>query len=213
MATDIKKQNPITSPITAPIDIIYPRWLTMVFGSGICQICKTPKGNTHSYYINNHHNVSNKLGFICCGKDECNENMENYIKSVYNSVYESKLWRNILIKIANRTYVKVLRSNGNIENNWKIQLSTYSDTPKNLEKLDKCPLDISFYTAILSVRQFYSFHIPNDIWEYIYNIILESYKPNVHLIIKGGLEKDILVCQEHINPELSLEKLVNIESL
>ena len=72
--------NKMTTLITNNnIVFIQPRWLTMIHGSGECQICNTPEGDTRTYYLNIRYNCNDKFGFLVCTKNECNL----LIKSAY----------------------------------------------------------------------------------------------------------------------------------
>ena len=195
------------------LELILPEWLTMMYCNGVCQVCENPSGPTIVFSINNQHDASNRLGFYICSKKDCEKHIETYIQHIYTNLYKSNIWYNVLYKIANRSHVNVLRSNGNIDTNWKIKLSSYSDSYENLELLDKYPLYASFIVAMLCAKDKYDFNICNDIWENIFNMTLELYAPHVHLIFGTSLEKNIMVYQENIDPALNIEKLVNIETL
>ena len=194
-------------------NIILPIQLTMIYGSGICHYCTNPTGDTRTYNMNVQVDPSNKIGFYTCGKDECQKYMKKYIKSLFSNIYKTQLWNSILSKIANRTFVSVLRSNGNIDTDWKLKFNVFSDSNEKIELLEKNPLNKSFLTAILCIRYNYNINVPSEIWEHIYNMALESYTPYVNLIISRGLEKYITVYKDNINPLLSIEKQVDITTL
>lgn len=63
-----------------PFTYIQTKWLTMMYSSGICQICNTPEGNTHSYYLNRFYDGDNKFGHYTCGKTECKSFIQKYLK-------------------------------------------------------------------------------------------------------------------------------------
>jgi hypothetical protein len=162
------------------LDYIHPQWLTMVPGSGKCQLCKTPEGNTRTYYLNIKYNGDDKCGFLVCGKKECNYSIKTYLHKLYSNIYTTKTWNRILNIYANNLFIKVERTNGTIENDWVIDNYNYCETNSN-----KIPLNISFLYAILchnknSENKLYS-KLPNDIWEYIYTISLETYTKNINL--------------------------------
>jgi len=196
-----------------PITPILPEWLTMMYCTGICQVCKNPSGQTMVFSMNNQHNACNRLGFYTCSKKECENYMDNYIKNIHKDLYKSNIWYRVLHKISNRSNVHVLRSNGTIDTNWKISLSRYSVSEENSELMDKNPLFKLFITAMLCAKEKYDFRVCNDIWENIFRMTLELYIPHVHLIFGSGLEKYIMVYQENIDPSLNIEKLVNIDTL
>ena len=185
--------------------------LTMIYGSGICQLCETPEGDTRTFSINWKVDPSNKCGYYTCGKDECQKSMEQYISLLYSEIYESRLWNLILHKIANRIFVSVKRSSGLVDNDWKLKINEYITSNTNL---DIYPLNTLFITAMLCVRHL-GINIPSEIWEHMYyEFALQSYTPYVHLIIASGMEKYIMVYKENkTSPLLNIEKLVNIKTL
>ena len=185
--------------------------LTMIYGSGICQVCETPEGDTRTFSINCKVDPSNKCGYYTCGKDKCHNSMEHHISLVYSEIYESRLWNLILHKIANRIFVSVVRSSGSVDNDWKIKINEYITSNTNL---DKYPLKTLFLSAMLCVIDL-GINIPSEIWEHMYyEFALQSYTPYVHLIISSGMEKYIAVYKENkTSPLLNIEKLVNIETL
>ena len=159
------------------------RWLTMIPGSGECQICTQPEGNTRTYYLNIRCNGDDKFGFLVCGKDECNKFIKSYISKIYSDIYNTKAWRRILNIYANNLFITVKRSNGIIENDWILDNEWDYDS-------NKVPLNISFLYAILcnnkknENNENYIYPVlPNEIWEYIYNMCLQSYTDNINLTV------------------------------
>ena len=167
--------------------VINPRWLTMIYGSGDCQVCATPQGNTHTYYLNIRYNCNDKFGFLVCGKEECNLFIKSYIKNLYNDIYTTKLWKRILHIYANNLFVTVERSNGDIEHDWILDNDCDHDS-------NKIPLHISFLTAILCYNKNETYpRIPIELWKYIYNICLETYSKYINLTLsRYNNYKDIL---------------------
>ena len=159
---------------------IYPRWLTMVPSSDICQICNTPEGNTHSYYLNIRHDSDDKSGYLVCGKQECNIAIKSYMHNLYSDVYNNKIWKELLNIYANHLFIKVQRTNGTFEYDW--QLDNYWEHDS-----DEIPLYISFICAILCNTTVSDDNtciypiLPNEIWEYIYNICIEFYRHNINV--------------------------------
>ena len=106
----------------------YPRRLTMLkigianeFG-GECQFCDTPFGETRTSYIS----LESREGFVSCGKEECRQNMQNAIIRVN----EETRWNDIMPYLSKNVNMK--RSNGNMDDDWKVSeffiiLSTTSD--------------------------------------------------------------------------------------
>lgn len=153
------------------------RWLTMIYGSGDCQICKDPQGNTRTYYINIKYNSDNKFGFLVCSKEECNLCIQAYIKNLYSNIYNTKTWKRILNIYANNLFIKVERSNGDIENDWILDNDSDHDS-------NKIPLRMSFIYAILCCNKNNEYaKLPIELWIYIYNICLETYKTNINLTL------------------------------
>lgn len=170
-----------------PFTYIQTKWLTMMYSSGICQICNTPEGNTHSYYLNRFYDGDNKFGHYTCGKTECKSFIQKYLKKIYNEIYKTKQWQKILNLYANNIFIKVTRSNGDIENDW--QISDFSDKKK-------VSLSLSVLYSILCNKkqgevqneedQNGKSHIgfvilPSDIWEYIYSLCLQSYSKDINI--------------------------------
>ena len=146
--------------------------LTMIFSSGICQLCKNPKGTTHTYILNYKCNYGDdKTGFIVCGKDECNLYIKTYRKKLYNSLHHTKKWKELLVKRANNIFVSVKRSNGIIENDWSLC--------NNNEKT--IPVYDIVMTIILCCKT-KNLIITSDIFEYIYKILVNLYNDDIHLI-------------------------------
>ena len=166
------------------LSYIHPRWLTMVPGWGECCICSTPDGYTHLYYLNIKFNSDDKYGFLVCGKESCNLHIKHYIHKLKYNVYTTKTWRRILNIYANNLFVTVERTNGDIEHDWVLDNDCDHDS-------NKIPLSLSFLYAILCTKKLNetndtndtnSFPIlPNEIWEYIYDICLDTYRDNINL--------------------------------
>jgi len=156
-------------------EFILPKWLTMIFGGGICQLCEKPEGNTHSYYLNYKCNYGNdKNGFIVCGKDACNFYIKTYIKILYNNLYITKQWQKLIYIRANNIFVSVTRSNGTIENDWLL----CPDESKTTSSYD------IIMTLILCCKKT-NLTIPSDIFEYIYKILIDLYNDDIHLIFEN----------------------------
>ena len=181
---DYMKTIIIPTHISTPINFIMPRWLTMVLGSGDCQICNTPEGNTHSYYLNIRHDGDDKSGFLVCGKQKCNKAIKTYLHNLYSTIYNNKIWKRLLNIYANHLFITVERTNGTFEYDWQLDNDWEHDN-------EKIPLYTSFICAILcntidsnsnnnSDTCIYSI-LPNEIWEYIYNICLEFYRHNINV--------------------------------
>jgi len=167
---DLRKinENEIKSVFYIPT-----KWLTMIYGAGICQLCEKPEGNTHSYSLNYKcNNGDDKRGFIVCGKEECNFYIKTYIKILYHNIYITKKWQELLVKRANNSFVSVKRSNGNIENDWILCSNETINTPV---------YDI-IMTLILCCQSKNIF-LPSELFEYIYNYLIYSYNDDIYLII------------------------------
>jgi hypothetical protein len=169
---------------TSTLTYIHPRWLTMIPGWGECCVCSTPYGYTHLHYLNLKHNWDDKYGFLVCGKDECNLFIKQYMQKLYYNVYTTNKWRQILNIYANNLFITVERSNGDSDNDWI--LDNDSDCNSNTK-----PLALSFIYAILCSRAQHDLHdstdlsicprLPNELWEYIYDICLDTYKEYINL--------------------------------
>ena len=157
---------------------IQPSWLTMVYGSGICQICTNPEGDTRTYYLNLKYNCEDKSGYYVCGKLECQTFIKTYLKKIYWEIYNTKQWQSLLCKYANNEFITVERSNGAIENDWTLD---------NYNENNQYPLNQSILYAILcSNKQFENkkgSKLPKDIWEYIYKLCLKTYTDNINLTL------------------------------
>lgn len=192
---------------------ILPQWLSMIQHSGICQKCNSPEGNSYIYSLNNQHDASNLIGFYICSKQDCKTYMSNYIDMIFFNLYTSQKWNRIMHTLVNRSYIKVLRSNGNIDYDWKIYFSSYSDNDANLEMLNKYPLNDNFISAILCAYNKFDFYIPSVIWENIFNMTIELYSKHVHLIFGLNLETYIMVYKENIDLNLRICKLIDLDTL
>lgn len=160
---ELQQQTPINTYINT-------LRLTMMYQYGICQICEFPEGNTHPYNINKLINGDDKTGFIVCGKTECKNYITKYIKKLYNDLYNSIKWKELLIKCAHNKYINVTRSCGIIETNWLL-------TPYDEKKTS---LNDSFIMFILCCkRNNLNLNLPIELWEYIYHIALSSYNNNI----------------------------------
>ena len=166
---------------------IPPRWLTMVYGSGECQVCNTPEGCTRTYYLNIRYCFDDKFGYLVCGKEECNLFIKTYMRNLYNNIYNTKTWIRILNIYANNLFITVKRSNGEIENDWVLD----NDCDHNSNKV---PLRTSFIYTILCCKKKDDFaKLPSEIWEYIYNLCLETYKDYINLSLSSyNREKNCL---------------------
>jgi hypothetical protein len=185
-----------------PENIIQPQRLFIMRTHNICQFCENPEGEVFSFYLNKFDYTSyNILGFYRCSKDECNKNMENYIKSMFQYIYNSKSWKNIILKAVNQNFISVPRTSGVIDDDWKIKLKEYDD---NNNKIEKYPLNKSFYNAILSSQRSNNI-LPQEIWMYIHDICISLYNKDIYLIFK--IDKPcIMVCKDNI------EKIVYLDT-
>jgi len=156
-------------------DMPLPRWLTMIPSSGECQICKTPEGQTRTYYLNIRFIGNDKSGFLVCGKEECNLFIQTYMKNLYDTIYTSKTWKRILNIYANNLFITIKRTSGDIEHDWVLDNDYDHDS-------NKIPLATSFIYASLCCNKNDDYaNLPSDIWEYMYNLCLETYKDNINL--------------------------------
>lgn len=174
---DLKKinENGIKSIFSIPI-----KWLTMIYGAGICQLCEKPEGNTHSYSLNYKcNNGDDKRGFMVCGKEECNFYIKTYIKILYHNIYITKKWQELLLKRANNCFVSVTRSSGAVENDWVL----YESETKNTSVYDV------MMTIILSCKTKNIF-LPSELFEYIYNYLVYSYNDDIYLIINPTINNE-----------------------
>ena len=193
--------------------IILPECMTMIQMSGICQVCNTPEGSTKVYSANNQHDASNRLGFYICSKQECEKYMNNYIDTIYFNLYESQKWNTILLALANRSFIKVQRSNGDINFDWKITFSEYRDSDNIIDILNENPLNFNFITSMLCASDKFNFHISSVIWENIFNMTLDLYRKYVHLIFGFGLETYVMVYKDSLSKTNRIGKLVDIDTL
>ena len=167
--------NEIKSVFYIPI-----KWLTLIYGAGICQLCEKPEGNTHSYSLNYKcNNEDDKRGFIVCGKEECNFYIKTYIKILYHNIYITKKWQELLLKRANNCFVSVTRSSGTIENDWILCFNETINTPV---------YDIMM-TLILCCQSKNIF-LPSELFEYIYNYLIYSYNDDIYLIINPTINNE-----------------------
>ena len=167
--------NEIKSVFYIPI-----KWLTLIYGAGICQLCEKPEGNTHSYSLNYKcNNGDDKRGFIVCGKEECNFYIKTYIKILYHKIYMTKKWQELLLKRANNCFVSVTRSNGTIENDWILCSNETINTPV---------YDV-IMTLILCCKNKNIF-LPSELFEYIYNYLVYSYNDDIYLIINPTINSE-----------------------
>ena len=167
--------NEIKSVFYIPI-----KWLTLIYGAGICQLCEKPEGNTHSYSLNYKcNNGDDKRGFIVCGKEECNFYIKTYIKILYHNIYMTKKWQELLLKRANNCFVSVTRSNGTIENDWILCSNETINTPV---------YDV-IMTLILCCKNKNIF-LPSELFEYIYNYLVYSYNDDIYLIINPTINSE-----------------------
>ena len=159
---------------------ILPKWLTMIFGGGVCQLCRKPEGITHTYTLNYKcNNGDDKRGFMVCGKDECNFYIKTYIKILYHNIYITKKWQELLLKRANNCFVSVTRSNGTIENDWLLCTNETINTPV---------YDV-IMTLILCCKNKNIF-LPSELFEYIYNYLIYSYNDDIYLIINPTINNE-----------------------
>jgi hypothetical protein len=156
------------------------RWLTMVFSGGICQVCKNPEGQTHTYILNYKCNYGeDKNGFIVCGKEECNFYITTYRDKLYQSLHHTKKWKELLVKRANNSFVSVTRSNGISENDWSLCTNDEKTTSV---------YDIVMILILCCKKQ--NITIPSDIFEYIYKMLVNLYNDDIHLTFENILNRD-----------------------
>ena len=195
--------------MTINLDYIHPRWLTMVPGSGECQICVNPEGNSRCYYLNIKYNGDDKFGYLVCSKEECNLCIREYMNKLYSNIYNTKTWKRILNIYANNLFISVERSNGTIEHDWV--LDNYWDHDSN-----KNSLQTSFLYAILCNNKNYEngqcSKLPNEIWEYIYNICLETYTENINLTLscynKDNIKTFIRAKKDNIYKKILIDSIL-----
>jgi len=146
--------------------------LTMVSASGLCQLCEKPEGITRTYIFNyKFYNGEDKRGFIVCAKDECNFYIKTYIKFLYNNVYITKQWKELVYKRANNIFVSVKRTNGVVENDWLL----CEDNIKTISIYDTVTI------LILCCKKL-NLNISSDIFEYIYKVLIKLYNDDIHLL-------------------------------
>jgi len=159
---------------------IPPKWLTMIFGGGVCQLCRKPEGITHTYTLNYKcNNGDDKRGFMVCGKEECNFYIKTYIKILYHNIYITKKWQELLLKRANNCFVSVTRSSGAVENDWLLCTNETINTPA---------YDV-IMTLILCLKNKNIF-LPSELFEYIYNYIIYSYNDEIQLIFNPTINSE-----------------------
>jgi len=178
--SETKNKPPIEDLINGKIFTISPKWLTMIYGSGICQLCEKPEGNTRTYSLNYKCNYgSDKRGFMVCGKKECNFYIQTYIKILYHNIYITKKWQELLLKRANNSFVSVTRSNGVIENDWVLC---------NSENINTSIHNVMM-TIILCCQTKNKF-LPSELFEFIYNYLVYSYNDDIELIINSTIHTE-----------------------
>lgn len=154
--------------------------LTMLYTSGICQLCKHPEGHTHTYTLNLNCNYGDdKYGFIVCGKSECNLYIKTYRNMLYHNLHITKKWKELLVKRANNIFVSVTRSNGTIETDWS--LCTNDEKTSSVYDI--------IMTLILCCNQ-NTIIITSDISDYIYKLLLNLYSDDIHLTFENILNRD-----------------------
>ena len=195
-----------------PNNPICPRRLVMMFSSGICQFCDNPDGGVHSISLNMRFDCTNLLGIYSCSKDECLKKMNNYIKNMYNYIYNSQSWKNIIYKAVNQSFISVPRSTGAIDTDWKVVMKHKHDAEYN--EIASYPLNQLFYTAILCTEKCDSIinKLPQELWIYIHNISIALCNRQVHLIFE--IDKPyVLMRRDAILPnEKSIQKLVPLDT-
>ena len=189
---------------------LYPIWLTWMSSSGICQLCDNPEGEVNSYHINMKFNLSNRLGFYTCNKDKCIKKMEQYIYNMNQYIYNSKSWKNIIYKAVNNSFINVSRTSGSIDTDWNVLMKIKYDSEFN-EKI-QYPLNQLFYTAILSSEKcdLIIKKLPQELWIHIYDICIDLYNEDVHLIFQHD-KPYILVRKFELDIKDSVEKLVSLD--
>jgi len=195
-----------------PDNPIYPKWLTWMNSSGICQICDNPEGEVNSFHLNMKFKLSNRLGFYTCDKPECIKKMKNYMYKMHKYIYNSKSWKNIIYKVVNNSFISVPRSSGAIDTDWKVIMKTRYDS--NYIEQNQYPLNQSFYTAILCTEkcELICNKLPQEIWMYIYDICISLYNEDVHLIFEIN-KPFVLMHRDAILPnEKSIQKLVPLDT-
>lgn len=197
---------------------IHPIKLTF-FQESHCQICKKQTNELYTIYINKLCYFPNsKFGYVLCENPVCYDIIIKYINYLFRDAYTKE----ILNLFANQYYINIKRSNGTIENDWT--LNTYD------QKL--IPLYKSFCTAILcsglnkkekdnkinkkqdkkNKNNNFELTLPKEIWEYIYNICLETYKEQLPLFLEYNYEKNKMDSFISVNKN-DLCKMISIDEL
>jgi len=174
---DLRKinKNGIKSVFSIPT-----KWLTMIYGAGICQLCEIPQGHTHSYSLNYKcNNGDDKRGFIVCGKEECNFYIKTYIKILYHNIYITKKWQELLLKRANNSFVSVTRSNGVVETDWILCSNENINTSIH-----------NVMMTLILCCQHKNIFLPSELFEYIYNYLVYSYNDDIYLIINPKINDE-----------------------
>jgi len=93
-----------------PIPIVYPHRVSFFSNEG-CDVCDSSDSNfigVHKY-----------IGFRCCGSNNCNNKMQEWIDLTTKSKYE--------LENKYGTNIKVQRSDESIEDNWFIISNAYQE--------------------------------------------------------------------------------------
>ena len=130
--------------------------------------------------------------------------MKIYIANLYKTIYNSEVWNKILIKVSENSFMRVLRSNGHVDNDWRVNIG------------NNCiPLSLSFKEAKLcSVNK--KLYLPNELWEYIYKICLNMYSKDINIIFEYNYfdcctSAYIKLENSDPNIEKRLEKPINLD--
>jgi hypothetical protein len=177
------------------------RRLVMIYCSGVCQCCDTPEGETNTLYINDPMYNCDNMGYITCDKKECILTVEYHTKELFNTIYNTNIWKRVLYFAANNININVYRSNGRAETDWTIMSKNEKQMNNNLNEV--------FFTMLLCLKklnaQLYD-KMPSEILELIYNKCLYSYTNDICLIFTYELTPHIGVCKM-IDNKLITKKL------
>lgn len=199
------------------------------FQESHCQICKKQTNELYTIYINKLRYFPNsKFGYVLCENPVCYDIIIKYINYLFRDAYTKE----ILNLFANQYYINIKRPNGTIENDWT--LNSYD------QKL--IPLYKSFCTAILcsglkekdkkqdkkqdnkinkkkdkkqdkkNKNNNFDLTLPEEIWEYIYNICLETYKEQLPLFLEYNYERNNMDSFISVNKN-DLCKMIRIDEL
>ncbi|ARF08356.1 hypothetical protein Catovirus_1_406 [Catovirus CTV1] len=83
----------------------------------VCQFCPNPIGHVRVF----DYDCETKHGYVSCGKKECKEKAEQKIEEYYDMAG----WKTVKNIIDKNSFV-IIRSNGNIDYDWKFLYRTYT---------------------------------------------------------------------------------------